>query len=164
MIFGIAVHLHLGQAGNVGQGRRSKVKVKCQKSCFGVTVALLNGQGQRSWSRSKVEIKVMGHGQRSRSNFWSTAVGSTRQRLCSLPHCNKSHYQSKVFVCVSVMWVILRMRSIGFLLPPVLAEAVISSVLSFVCVSMCLFEMQQIYKQSLCCMLLASCHTLKKKS
>ena len=44
------------------------------KSCFGITVALPKGQGQRSGSRSKVEIQVIGYGQRSRSNFWSTAV------------------------------------------------------------------------------------------
>ena len=31
----------LTYAGIVGQGRRSKVKVKCKKLCFGITVALL---------------------------------------------------------------------------------------------------------------------------
>ncbi len=38
--------------------------------------------------------------------------------LPSAAKSNKSHYQSKVFVCVSViswhMWIILQMRSIGF--------------------------------------------------
>ncbi len=104
MIFGIGVDLDLGQAGIVGQGRRSKVKVKCQKSCFSITVTLLKAQGQRSGSRSKVETKVIGQGQRSRSNFWSTAIYIRVSALPSAEKSNKYHYQSKVFVRVSVIW------------------------------------------------------------
>ncbi len=37
----LAVDLDLGQVEIVEQGRRSKVKVKCQKSCFYITVTLL---------------------------------------------------------------------------------------------------------------------------
>ena len=92
LIFGIEVDLDLSQAGIEGQGRRSKVKVTCQKSCFGINVALLIGQ--RSGSRSKVEIKVIGHGQRSRSNFWSMAVDISGSALPSAAKSNKSHYQS----------------------------------------------------------------------
>ena len=47
----------------VGKGLRSKVKVKCQKLSFDITVTLLQGQGQRLGSRSKVEVKFMGQGQ-----------------------------------------------------------------------------------------------------
>ncbi len=39
--FGIVVNLDLGKAGIVGQGRRSKVKVKFQKLCFDITVTSL---------------------------------------------------------------------------------------------------------------------------
>ena len=42
----------LGKAEIVGEGRRSKVKVKCPKSCFDIIVTFLEGQGQRSGSRS----------------------------------------------------------------------------------------------------------------
>ena len=66
---------------------------------FGIGV---EGQGQRLGSWSKVEIKVIGHGQRS--NFRSTAVDSRSSDLPSVTKSNKIHYQSKVFVCVSVIW------------------------------------------------------------
>ena len=55
---------------DVGQGHRSKVKVKCQKSCFDITVPLLQGQGQRPVSRSKVAVKVKGQGKNSAAQ-WS---------------------------------------------------------------------------------------------
>ncbi len=60
-IFSMGVDLNLGYAGNVGQDRWSKVKVKCPKLCFDITVTLL--QGQRSGSRSMVR-RVQGHGSR----------------------------------------------------------------------------------------------------
>ncbi len=98
----------------VGQRSRSNAK----KSCFDITVTLIQGQGQRSESRSKVGVKVMGQGQRIRSNFWRAAVDIRGSALPSAAKSNKSHYQSEVFVCVSVinrhMRIIARMRSIGF--------------------------------------------------
>ncbi len=58
-------------------------------------------------SRSKVEVK-----------FWRAAVDIRGSALPSAAKSNKSHYQSKVFVCVSVisgrMQIIAQMRSIGF--------------------------------------------------
>ncbi len=69
-------------------------------------------------SRSKVEVKVMGQGQRWRSTFWRAAVDIRGSALPSAVKSNRSHYQSKVFVCVSViiwrMRIIALMRSIGF--------------------------------------------------
>ena len=62
----------------------------------------------------------MGQGQRSRSrlNFWRAAVDIKGSALPSAARSNKSHYQSKVFVCVSIIMgrilIIARMRSIGF--------------------------------------------------
>ncbi len=86
--------------------------------CFNITVTLLNGQGQRSGSRSKVRVKVMGQGQMSRSTFRRAAVDIRGSALPSAAKSDGSHYQSKVFVCVSVfsrhMRIIARMRSIGF--------------------------------------------------
>ena len=63
-------------------------------------------------------VKVKGQGQRSQSIFWRTAVDIRGSALPSAAKGNKSHYQFKVFVCVSVvsrhMRIIARMRSIGF--------------------------------------------------
>ena len=53
----------LGQAVIVGQGRRSKFKVNCQKSCFDITVTSLQDQG-----------RGQGQCQGQRSNFWCTVV------------------------------------------------------------------------------------------
>ncbi len=75
-------------------------------------------------SRSKVGVKVKGRGQRlgSRSNFWCAAVDNRGSALPSAAKSNKSHYQVKVFVCVSIisghMRIIARMRSIGVLIIP----------------------------------------------
>ena len=67
-------------------------------------------------SGSKVGVKVTG--QRSRSNFWCAAVDTRGSALPSAAKSITSHYQYKVFVCVSVisgrMRIIARMRSIGF--------------------------------------------------
>ncbi len=102
----------------VGQGRRSKVKVKFQKSCFDITVACfkvnVKGQGQGHRSGSRSWIKVKGQGQISGAQ--QSILGA---RLCRVQQrAIKGHYQSKVFVCVSVisghMRIIKRMRSIGF--------------------------------------------------
>ncbi len=76
-------------------------------------------------SRSKVGVKVKGQGQGKRSglrsNFRCTAVDNRSSALPSAAMSNKSHYQFKVFVCLSVisrrMQIIARMRSIGVLFP-----------------------------------------------
>ena len=64
----------------------------------------------------KVEVKVKGQGDGSRSNFWRAAVHIRGLALQSAAKSNKSHYQSKV--CVSVisgrMHLIMRMWSVGF--------------------------------------------------
>ena len=76
----------------------------------------VRGQGQRSRSRS--EVKVTGQGQRSRSTFWHAAVDIRGSALPSAAKSNRSHYQFKVFVCVSVISrrvrIIARKWSIGF--------------------------------------------------
>ncbi len=100
----------------VSQGRRSKVKVNAKNRVLTSLLPLL--QSQRSGSRSKVGVKVMGRGQSSRSNFWRAAVDIRGSALPSAAKSNKSHYQSRVFVCVSVIRgrirIITRMWSIGF--------------------------------------------------
>ncbi len=55
-------------------------------------------------------VKVMCQGQRSSSNFWCAAVDIRGSALPSAAKSNdpksmakESHYQSKVFVCVSVI-------------------------------------------------------------
>ncbi len=64
------------------------------------------------------KVKVMGEGQRSRSKFWRAAVDIRGSALPSAAKSIRSHYKSKVFVCVSVIRgrirILLRMRSIGF--------------------------------------------------
>ncbi len=45
----------------------------------------------------------MDEGQRSRSNFWHAAVDIRGSALLSAAKSIKSHYQSKVFVCVYVI-------------------------------------------------------------
>ena len=84
--------------------------------CFDITVTFI--QGQRSGSRSKVGVKVTGQGQRSRLLFWRAAVDIRGSALPSAVKSNRSHCQSKVLVCVSIISrrvrVIARMRSIGF--------------------------------------------------
>ncbi len=77
-----------------------------------------------SRSRSKVGLKVkcqgQGHGSRSKVNalLWRAAVDIRGSALPSAVKSNRSHYQSKVFVCVSIisrrMRIIAQMRSIGF--------------------------------------------------
>ncbi len=60
----------------------------------------------------------MGQGQSSRSNFWRAAVDTRGSALLSAANINRSHYQFKVFVCVSVISgrvrIIARMWTIGF--------------------------------------------------
>ena len=60
----------------------------------------------------------MGRGQRPRSNFWLAAVDIRGSALPSAAKSTRSHYQSEVFVCVSVIrgriLIIAWMRSIGF--------------------------------------------------
>ncbi len=75
-------------------------------------------------SRFKVGVKVkgrgQGHGSRSKVKaiLWRAAVDIRGSALPSAVKSNESHYQSKVFVCVSViswrMRIIAWMRSIGF--------------------------------------------------
>ncbi len=65
----------------------------------------------------KVKVKGQGQDHRSKSNFWRAAVDIRGSALPSAAKSNKSHYQSKVFVCVSVIRgrirIIAWMRSIG---------------------------------------------------
>ncbi len=65
LIFGVGVGLDLGQVGMLGQGRRSKVKVKSEK-CVWIPLCdaliLPQGQVQRSRSKSKISIKVKHQG------------------------------------------------------------------------------------------------------
>ncbi len=65
-------------------------------------------------SRSKVRFKVKGQGQISGAH----SVDIRGSALPSAAKSNKSHYQSKVFVSLSVisgrMRIIMQMRSIGF--------------------------------------------------
>ena len=82
--------------------------------CFDITATSV--QGQRLGSRSKVGVKVMDQGHRSNSKRVAVDIrGSASQ---SAAESNKRHYQSKVFVCVSVtrghIPIIVRMRSISF--------------------------------------------------
>ena len=68
----------------------------------------------------EVKVKGQGQGHGSRSTFCSAAVDIRDSALLSAAKRNRCHYQSKVFVCVSVisghMLIIARMRSIGFYL------------------------------------------------
>ncbi len=65
-------------------------------------------------------VKVTGQGQRSRSTFGRAAVDIRGSALPSAGKGNRTHYQFKVFVCVSLisgrMRIIARMRSIGVLI------------------------------------------------
>ncbi len=97
-----------------------------------MALTLLEGQGQssgsRSGSRSKVRVNVKGRvmvkgqsqGHRSSSNFPRAAVDIRGSALPCAAKSNKSHYQFKVFVCVSVisgrMRIIVQRRSIGVLI------------------------------------------------
>ena len=97
------VELDLGWVGYVGQGRRSKAKNRVFTWLLPCVKVKVKGQGQ-------------GHG--SRSNVWHAAIEIRGSALPSAAKSNKSHYQSKVFVCVSLisgcMQIIGQMRSIGF--------------------------------------------------
>ena len=92
-------------------------------------------------SRSKFGVKVkgwnQGHRSRSKSNPWSTAVDIRGSTLPSASKSNKSHYQSNVFVRVSVR------ASAGYCTDAVdwlITSCVskIDNVFCPVCVSMCL--------------------------
>ncbi len=96
----------------VGQSSRSNDKNHIfiwLLPCFRVNVKGL-GQRQRSGSR----VKGQGHQSRSKVNIRGSALISAAKSAKS----NKSHYQSNVFVCVSLisgrMKIIARMRSISF--------------------------------------------------
>ncbi len=52
---------------------------------------------------STVKIKGQSQGHGSMSNFWRTEVNITGLVLLSVAESNKSHYQFKMFVCVSVI-------------------------------------------------------------
>ncbi len=82
------------------------------KIVFYITVTLI--QGQRSGSRSRVKVK----GQGQLSGAQRSILGA---RLCRVQQrAKRSHYQSKVIVCVSVISrhvrLIARMWSIGVLI------------------------------------------------
>ena len=80
--------------------------------------ALLQCQGQRLGSRSKVRVKVTSQGQSSKLNFWCAVVNIRGLALPSAARSTRSDYQSKLFVCVSVinvgMQIIARMWLISF--------------------------------------------------
>ncbi len=61
---------------------------------------------------TKVRVKVKGQGQGQRSNFQCTAVNMRDSALPSAAKSKKSHYQSEVFVCVSVISGYTWMRAI----------------------------------------------------
>ncbi len=92
----MGVDLDLGQVGYVGQGRRSKVKVNAKNHVFTRLLPCF---------MAKVKGRSQGQGQRSgsRPNFWRAAVDNRGSALPSAAKSIKSHYQFKVFVCVSVI-------------------------------------------------------------
>ncbi len=75
--------------GYVGQGRRSKVKVKCQNHVFHVCYLALR-------SRSKVKVKVKDHDQMS--NYWHAAVDKRASVLPSAVKSIKSEYHMSVYL------------------------------------------------------------------
>ena len=66
----------------VGQGRRSKFKVKCQKLCLASLLACF---------KIKVGVKVKDHCQGQMSNFWRTLADI---RDSALPSAAKSKEES----------------------------------------------------------------------
>ncbi len=84
----------LCEVGIVGQGcwskSRSNAKNRVLQYCY---LALR--------SKLKVEIKVKGQGQGE--ILWCSAVNIRGSALLSAAKRNRSHYQSKVFVCVSAI-------------------------------------------------------------
>ena len=130
LIFGMGVDLDLGWVGIVGQGRRWKVKVKCQ-NC--VLISLLpcfmfkvkgQGQGQRSWVKVKGQGQVQGsgQGQRSWARSWIKVVGqgqisSAQRSILGTQLCWVQQKAKKVIIsprCLSVCRIIARMRLISF--------------------------------------------------
>ncbi len=109
------VDLDLGYGGYVGQGHRSKVKVICQKCVFTSLSPCFKFK-----VKGRVKVKGQGQGHRSRLIFWCAAVDNRGSALPSAEKGNRSHYQFKVFVCVSLitghMRIIARMRSICVLI------------------------------------------------
>ncbi len=112
-IFSMQVDLDLGKDGYVGPGRRSKVRSYAKKMCFTTLLPCFEVK-----VKGRVKVKGQCHIQRSRSTFWRAAVDIRGSALLVAAKSNRSHYQSKVFVCVSLisghMRIISRMRSIGF--------------------------------------------------
>ncbi len=88
----------------VGQRSRSRSNAKNH---------VLHGYYLALRSRSMVGVKVKGRGQGQRSRSRGSALPSAAKSI-------KSHYQFKVFVCVSAisgrMWIIARMQLIGVLI------------------------------------------------
>ncbi len=113
LIFSMEIDIDLGQAGIVGQGRRSKVKFKCSNSCLTsllVAFYLVWGQSQGSESSSKVGVKV---------KYIRSLACQVQQKAITLNFEVKGgHYRFEGFVCVSVirgcMQIITQMRSISF--------------------------------------------------
>ncbi len=83
----------------VGQGRRSKPQGSRSNAKNHVLTSLLP-YTYRSRSNVLFKVKGRGQGQRSNPNFWRAAVENRGSALPSAAK-SKSHYQSKVFVCVS---------------------------------------------------------------
>ncbi len=86
------VDLDLGQGGIVVQGRKSMVKVKCHISCFTSMLPCF---------KVKVRVKVKGQGKLS--GVQQAICDIRGSALPSAAKSNRSCYQSKVFVCVSVI-------------------------------------------------------------
>ncbi len=110
------VNLDLEWNGIVGQGRRSKVKVKHQNP-------LLTSQCRSHLNFFKVKVKGRCQGHGSRSNVWCVAV-NTRGLACRAQQngitltfgTKNDNYQSEKCVCVimGLMHLISRTQSIGF--------------------------------------------------
>ncbi len=100
----MGVYLGVAWAWIVGQGHRSKVKVKCSKSCFDITVRCLvpcfevKVKGQSLVSRAKVKVKCL-------------EILGARLAECS----NYCHYWSEGFVFLSVIRGHVRIIGCGWL-------------------------------------------------
>ena len=106
----------MASSGIVGQGHRSKVKVKRQKLCFDIT-AKASASYLALRSRSKVRVKVKGRGQGHRSKVKVTLLAcSGRYWGPALPSAAKSKEESSPTSrrYLSVCRIITQMWSIGF--------------------------------------------------
>ena len=104
-------------------GQRSNAKIRVLTSllpCSKVRIKV-KGRGQGHGLRSRVVSETTGEQvliTRVKVKFWCAAVDIRGSAVPSAAKSNKSHYQSKVFVCVSVIrgciQIIAWIQSIGF--------------------------------------------------